>query len=160
MYSLDEHLDNLLRHLQLVREATLLLGGRLIDQGRTDTGRILIGLGHVHDSSKFHGIEWQYLHAGPDTPPDKLALAVHQHVHTNLHHPEYWGGVENMPEVYVAEMVCDWYARSQEFGTSLRDWFTQTAMPKWKIDPVGEQHRWIQASMALLLRDSFNRDVG
>ncbi|VTS05637.1 DUF5662 family protein [Tuwongella immobilis] len=155
MYRPEEHLENLVRHIELVREACLLLGRRLIAQGRIDLGRILIGLGHVHDASKFHGIEWQYLHVGPDAPPEKLAMAIAQHTQTNPHHPEYWGGVENMPEIYVAEMVCDWYARSQEFGTSLRDWIRSEAITRFKIDHESEQYAWIQQFLDLLLLNSF-----
>ena len=42
-----------------------------------------------------------------------------------------------MPEISVAEMVCDWYARAQEFGTGLRDWIVQQQKAdtdRWKID--------------------------
>src|SRR5450755_1045681 len=89
----QEHIDNLVRHIGL-----------------------------VHDASKFHGIEWEYLHKTGEVPADRLQLAVEHHRRTNEHHPEYWGGIDNMPEIFVAEMVCDWYARSQEFGTDLRVW--------------------------------------
>ena len=64
---------------------------------------------------------------------DAFKLAWQQHVTTNPHHPEFWGGVENMPDFAIAEMVCDWYARSQEFGASVREWYQDEAMGKFKI---------------------------
>lgn len=152
-----EHLDNLVRHIDLVREACLLLGKRLMDKGRGEFGRLLIAAGFQHDVSKFFGIEWDYLHAGRDVPKEQLELAIKQHTRTNSHHPEYWGGVENMPEIAVAEMICDWYARSQEFGTSLRDWITENAIDKFKIDLEGEQYKWIVGFVTLLLEDHFVR---
>jgi Family of unknown function (DUF5662) len=107
MLNFEEHLDNLIRHIELVRNACILLGKRLMAKGRKEFARILIARGFEHDVSKFSGIEWDYLHAGGDVPQEQLDLAVRQHVRTNSHHPEYWGGVESMPEIAVAEMVCD-----------------------------------------------------
>lgn len=153
----QEHLDNLVRHIDLVRGACVLLGKRLMAQGRQEFGRILIARGFQHDVSKFSGIEWDYLHAGRDVPKDELELAVRQHVRTNSHHPEYWGGIENMPEIAVAEMVCDWYARSQEFGTGLRDWITTHAVERFNIAPEGEKYDWVQRFVELLLEDHFVR---
>jgi hypothetical protein len=110
------------------------LGKRLIKQGRKDFGRLLIAKGFQHDISKFYGIEWKYLHAGNDIPKQQLDFAIEQHVHTNSHHPEYWGSINNMPEIALAEMVCDWYARSQEFGTSLMSWYIDNAIERYEIN--------------------------
>jgi hypothetical protein len=117
----------------------------------------LIAAGHQHDVSKFFGIEWNYLHAGRDIPFEQLSLAIRQHTETNSHHPEYWGGVDNMPEIAIAEMVCDWYARSQEFGTGLRDWIKQNAIQKFKIDLESDQMNWINKFVNILLEDHFVR---
>lgn len=150
-----DHLDNLVRHIDLVREACLLMGKRLMESGRIEFGRLLIAAGFQHDVSKFFGIEWNYLHAGRDIPKEQLELAIKQHTQTNSHHPEYWGGVGSMPEIAVAEMVCDWYARSQEFGTCLRDWITENAIDKFKIDLESEQYAWIVRFVNILLEDQF-----
>jgi|19_taG_2_1085344.scaffolds.fasta_scaffold00369_11 hypothetical protein len=159
MYDQDEHLDNLLRHIELVRDYCTLLGKRLIKQGRHEFGQLLIARGHTHDATKFYGIEWDYLHRGPDTPHDELELAIKQHVRTNSHHPEFHGGIIHMPEVDVAEMVCDWYARGTEFGTNLRDWITDTAIGRYKIDLEGKQYAWINNFVDMLLRDPFSKKV-
>lgn len=157
MLSCEQHLDNLLRHIDMVRQAGVLLGKRLIEQGRKDFGRLLIGKVYEHDTSKFYGIEWRYLHAGNDVDLEDLERAVKQHTETNSHHPEYWGSFQNMPEIAVAEMVCDWYARSQEFGTSLRGWIKDTAIERFKIDSASEQYLWVEKYVNLLLEDSFVR---
>jgi hypothetical protein len=159
MFTPEEHLENLIRHLELVRCACLLLGRRLMAQGRKDFGRLLIARGFAHDASKFHGIEWDYLHAGPDVPAEALRLAIAQHRRTNPHHPEFWGGLASMPEVFVAEMVCDWYARSQEFGTDLREWIEEEAVKNYQIDRESDQYQWIRQFVDLLLRDSFKRGM-
>jgi hypothetical protein len=152
-----EHLKNLVRHIDLVREACLLLGERLMDQGRIDFGRLLVARGFEHDVSKFYGIEWDWLHAGRDTPKDQLEFAIKQHTRTNSHHPEFHGGIENMAELDVAEMVCDWYARSQEHGTGLRDWIKENAISRFKIGLQSQQFEWINGFINMLLEDHFVR---
>ena len=157
MLTVEEHLDNLVRHIELVREAGLLLGKRLMRRGEEEFGRLLIARVFVHDATKFYGAEWKYLHAGQDVPPDKLELAVTQHRETNQHHPEYWGGLHRMPDIAVAEMVCDWYARAQEFGTGLRDWIGGPATERFQIDRDSPQYQWIRKFVDLLLEDPFGR---
>ena len=155
MLTAEKHLDNLVRHIGLVREAGLLLGKRLMEQGRIEFGRLLIGRVFIHDASKFAGIEWDYLHAGNDVPLDVLNLAIQQHVKTNPHHPEYWGGFHNMPEIYIAEMACDLYARSQEFGSSLKDWLTKTGIEKYKISLSSDKYKQLMGFIDLLLENAF-----
>jgi hypothetical protein len=156
----EEHLDNLVRHIELVREAGLLLGKRLMRRGEEEFARLLVARVFVHDATKFYGAEWKYLHAGKDVPPEMLELAVTQHRETNQHHPEYWGGLQNMPEVAVGEMVCDWYARAQEFGTGLRDWIGGPATERFRIDPDSPQAGWITRFVDLLLEEPFRRHEG
>jgi hypothetical protein len=161
MLSDEEHLNNLIRHITLVRNACVLLGQRLMARGEKVFGRQLIARGHVHDQSKFFSTEWNWLHQGPDVPEDKLKEAVEQHVETNSHHPEFHpGGVSAMPELDVAEMVCDWYGRSQEFGTALRAWITDEALSRYGIAFDSPTHKSILRYVDLLLQDSFRRPAG
>lgn len=153
----EDHLDNLVRHVEQVRENCTLLGKRLIAKGRRDIGLALIARGFEHDSSKFYGIEWEYLHNGADVPSSALRFAIEHHTKTNDHHPEYWGGIRGMPEVAVAEMVCDWYARAQEFGTGLRDWITENAIQKYGLAEDDDQYKWINNFVDMLLVDYFQR---
>lgn len=157
MLTYEEHLDNLVRHIDLVRQAGLLLGKRLMTKGRKDFGRLLIARCYQHDISKFKGIEWKFLHAGKDIDKEDLDRAVTQHVETNEHHPECHGGFVNMGELDIAEMVCDWYARSQEFGTGLRDWVKNCAIERYKIDTKSEQYKQLEEFLNLLIEDHFVR---
>lgn len=150
MFTLEQHLDNLVRHINLVRDACLLLGKKLIAQERPDLGRLLIANGFIHDASKFTGIEWDYLHAGTDTDKESLVLAIKQHVTTNPHHPEYWGGFEYMPEIYIAEMACDFYARSQEFGSCLIDWIKNDGEEKYRFSRYGTKYKQLRGFINLL----------
>jgi hypothetical protein len=149
----EQQLDDLARHIGLVRDACLRLGKRLMAQGRTELGRHVAARGFVHDASKFYGIEWDYLHA--DAPTEQKRLAIEHHRRTNAHHPEYWGGIDNMPEVALAEMACDWYARSQEFGTDLREWVRSDAVPRYGIGHEGRPYRLLMGFIDLLLERPF-----
>jgi hypothetical protein len=150
-----EHIDNLTRHIDLVRYNCLLLGKRLIEKNEVQFGVQLIARGFKHDVSKFTGIEWDFLHNGPDVPDKELKYAIDVHQSGNDHHPEYWGGLEEMPRIAIAEMVCDWYARAQEFGTSLREWIDEKAVSKYNINRRGKQFKWIKEFVDILLQDSF-----
>lgn len=154
-----KHIDNLTRHIDLVRESCKLLGERLIDGGREEFGRQLIARGYCHDQSKFSGIEWEYLHVGDEVDSNLLKAAIKHHSSTNSHHPEYHFGIENMPEIDVAEMVCDWQARSQEFGNDLRNWVKEVAVEKYNISTSGKQYKWIKNFLDTLLQNSFKKNV-
>ena len=151
----ERHFYNVLRHIKNVQEAAKLLGERLIDRGEKDLGRILIANSMIHDNSKFFGIEWEYMSA-EETNKEKLQLAVLQHVTTNPHHPEYWGDIKDMPRIYLAEMVCDWHARSVEFGTDLRDWIKNAALEKYGITTQTKVYKTIKEFVDLLLDNPFS----
>jgi len=139
----------------MVQENCELLADRMIEEGRVEFGRILLANAQIHDASKWHGVEWLYLHQGPDVPRDKIELAVCQHQKTNPHHPEYWGGLEQMPEIYIAEMVCDWCARSQEFGKDLRGWISTTARERFKLDFLPVKTEQIARFVGILTQETF-----
>ncbi len=158
MYSQEKHLDNLLRHKELVKDAAILLGKRLMEQGQAELGKQIIVRGFSHDASKFRGIEWEYLHAGNDVDKDSLHLAIRQHQCFNAHHPEYWGGMENMDQVSIGELCCDWLARAQEFGTDLRTFIKEKANGRFHIDSCSQQKAWMDEFLEILLEDAFVRE--
>lgn len=154
-YTVEEHIDNLTRHIERVRENTIVLGKKLIARGEVTFGVNLIANGFIHDASKFFGLEWDVLHSGPDAPRNLVDLAVRQHTASNPHHPEYWDGIDNMPRIYVAEMICDWSARAAETGGSVRDYLRTKAMGRYQIKPDSEILKLINGFMDLLLESSF-----
>lgn len=129
-----KHLDNLIKHIDLVRQNCIVFGKNLIEQGKLELGKKLIIQGFLHDISKFSGIEWEYLHQNHETASQFRGEAIKHHVITNQHHPEYWGDINKMPELYLYEMVADWKARSEEFHTDLSLWIINVAVPRFKIN--------------------------
>lgn len=155
-----EKVRALTRHIRNVEDNCLLLGERLISEGEIELGHNLIANGFVHDASKFSGIEWDQLVIGPTTKVDenklKLKMAIYQHQKTNPHHVEYWSnGIEEMPDVYLAEMVCDLKARSEEFGTALLDYIDTDGIKRWKISKEHESYKKIKRFVELLCATPF-----
>lgn len=151
MNEVEEKIELVFNHIQNVQRSTYKLGLRLIKKGEIELGRNLISNGQIHDNSKFKGIEFDHLFYGDPLLPE----VVKHHQSVNPHHPEYWGSIHDMPRVYVAEMVCDWYARSCEFGTGLRDWILNTAMEKYGFNDTSPVYDTIQEMLSLLLDAQF-----
>lgn len=156
MFTVEDHIDNLVRHIGMVQENCLLVGQRLIKAGRIEFGVRLIQRGFCHDNSKFEGLEWQTLHQDNSIPKELLKLAIENHQQSNDHHPEYHLGIQNMSEICIYEMVMDWAARSQEFGSSLKGWIQDKAITKYNIDINGTQYKQINECLDILFEGSFS----
>ena len=155
----DKHLRTLIRHIDNVRQSCLLLGERIIESGNERIGIDLISNGQIHDSSKFRGSEWLYLRPELLDSDNKhlFESSRKQHVMTNPHHPEYWGSIHNMPSVYVAEMVCDWAARSHEQGNDLRDWIREKATKTFDMTVQSKTYKEIKHFVDILLDTPFKK---
>lgn len=155
-------LDNLVRHIRDVQDNGLLLGQRLIDRGDTHLGLSLIKNVFQHDVSKFEGIEWEFLNVYDKKEKRRasfkrgLEMAIKQHTRSNPHHPEFWGTIHQMPDLYVAEMVCDFKARSSEFGTSLVDYIKDSATKKYGFGPSDPVYAKIKEFVELLCSAHFS----
>lgn len=145
------------RHIRNVEDNCLVLGEKLILQGDIEIGKQLIANGFIHDASKFHGIEFEYLsvHSVDEANKLKLKMAIHHHQQTNPHHIEYWNSIVNMPDVYLAEMVCDLKARSEEFGTSLMDYIDNQGIKKWNISKDSQVYKKIIRFVDLVCHTPF-----
>lgn len=139
-------------HIQNVQKNCYRLGIKLMKKGDIELGRNLIANGQIHDNSKFKGIEFEHLFYSDPLLPE----VVKHHQSVNPHHPEYWGSIKDMPRVYVAEMVCDWFARSNEFGTGIREWVDLVALKKFSFSPEDPVYGEIQEMLDLLLEQSFS----
>lgn len=133
-----KYIDDVIRHIELVRQNCIFLGKKLIENGNVYLGRILIKNGLIHDASKLNGIEQEYMRYYLNKKINKaqkhdMSIAVKQHVSVNPHHPEYWGSIHDMPEIYIIEMVCDWKARATEFGTNLREWIDDEGTKRYNF---------------------------
>lgn len=140
-----QRLNNLLCHISNVRKACLIIAAQLLRRNQEQLAIRLIQASQFHDVSKFQGMEFEYLNDNQWPRPEndlrkaEFDRAVSLHVYNNSHHPEYWDGIHNMPELSVAEMVADWQARSWEQNTDLEEWIRAKATKRFGFsekDPV------------------------
>lgn len=151
-----DRVNIVLEHIKLVREHCIKLGLHFIsksDKLSDDAfmGLSLLRLAHEHDIDKL--TVYMLAHLWPESPHFKIALEAHQKA--NKHHPEYWGKIQDMQRVYVAEMVCDCYARSNQFGTDIRTWFETVATVKYSFTMDEQVGLWITEFLDILLIPKF-----
>ncbi len=146
-----EKLTMVINHIELVRRNCTKLGFILIKSGQPQLGRMLIANGMIHDNSKFNGIEFQHLFK------DDFLLneSIKHHQLSNPHHPEYWGKIQDMPEIYLIEMVCDCAARSAEFGTDINEFFNNVCTKKYDFEMTDEVGVKITKYINLLYNTKF-----
>lgn len=148
-------LDLIQRHIHLVQDACETLGRRLIERGEVEFGVKLIANGYLHDQSKFDQFERKYLINNEDK--DTLKLAIFKHQAGNKHHIEFWDNIENMPRIFIAELVCDLFARSAEFGTDLRAYIKDKFVPLHNISTSSKGYKNIKDFLDLLLETPFSQ---
>jgi uncharacterized protein DUF5662 len=151
-----KRIDSIRRHIKNVQDAAELLAHRLIEKGEVDFAINLLANVMVHDQSKYKGIEFQSLNTFEEDK-ELFALALKQHWSTNQHHPEYWGEISGMPRIYIAEMICDLKARSEEFGTNLREYIKGEFAEKHKLTARCRPMIYINYFLDLLLDKPFKK---
>ena len=127
----NEHIERVRRCLSVMASATE-LADELNDRGK------------VHDASKFGPEEripyiWltEFHRCGrngepfayPEGMEDRVCDAIDHHLTSNRHHPDFHADPNDMTDIDLIEMVCDWTAMSQEFdqdGGSARGWADRT----------------------------------
>ncbi|QEG40186.1 hypothetical protein UC8_21920 [Roseimaritima ulvae] len=125
----------------------------------------------VHDASKYSPEEripyiWltefhRFRRTGepfvyPDGMEERVRSAIDHHMTTNRHHPDFHGDPNDMTDVDLIEMVCDWTAMSQEFGQdggSARGWADKTIGNRLHLT---ETKRQFVYAMIELLDSSLN----
>lgn len=147
----NEKLQAIIRHVKRVEDNCNRLAMQLAKED-FDFALHLVQLGRMHDVSKFSAGEFRDL--DKDSPNFKEALKHHRY--NNPHHPEYWwDGIHQMPDIYLAEMVCDCVARAQEFGTDARQWFNEVATKKYDFTMEDDCGIKITKYLDLLLPKTF-----
>jgi hypothetical protein len=101
---------------------------------------------------------------------NRITEAGFKHISSEMHHPEFWidaGPKEKieilkhnkkndaliccyMPNLYLAEMVCDWCAVSSEIGNSPIDWAHENIGKRWAFSK--EQAEFIFECLNFLWR--------
>ena len=150
-----EHIERVQRCLETLAVVTP-HGDELRDRAR------------VHDASKFGPEErvpyiWltEYHRcrrsgepfAYPEGMKEQVRRAIDHHVTTNRHHPEFHADPNDMSNVDLIEMICDWTAMAQEFdeaGGSALAWAERTIGKQVQFSD--ERRPFIFATIELLDR--------
>lgn len=132
----------------------------------TDHAEELKRRADVHDASKFGPEEYvPYVwltefhrcrrlgepFSYPVGMEERVRNAIAHHVTTNRHHPEFHDDPNNMTDVDLIEMVCDWAAMSQEFGQdggSARGWADKTIGNRVRLN--NDRKRFLYSMIDLL----------
>lgn len=92
-----------------------------------------------HDLSKFSQDEaWGYARynfrgLNSAQQDHDFVSAWNHHKQNNPHHPEYWLNPDKtgkchplpMPDIYIAEMICDWIGAGKSYGNPFEKWAIQ-----------------------------------
>ena len=125
------HIKETLNHKQYVLQACDKMAEYLDSIGQTDLAVALLIRANIHDNSKIVGIELEKfvkIYGNQESfinPKVQLSESqkdiIENHWKNNRHHPEYFENIRDMSELDIIEMVCDWYARSLQYGTDFID---------------------------------------
>lgn len=143
--SMIKTIRDTVEHKKIVMDNCLILSEYLIRNGKTELGLELLKRGSEHDISKFSISECLGLGSLSGSnksfkePLAKLSESdkdiIREHWKVNRHHPEYYEiHKEEMKEIDMLEMVCDWYARSKQYGTDFIPFIVARQGNRFKID--------------------------
>lgn len=126
-----EHIIETMTHKGFVIKACLKMANILISEGNEELAAFLLQRANIHDNSKLVGPELELLaelYGNQESfinPQVQLSAnqreIIEKHWENNRHHPEHFKSIEDMSELDIIEMVCDWYARSMQYGTDFID---------------------------------------
>ena len=138
--------EDTVEHKIIVMRVCLKLFEYYVDNGNATLGISLLRRACNHDNSKFSGEEFRKLASIIDSNPncfrdasaglsEKETDAIKEHWKNNRHHPEYFDEYSNMLDLDMLEMVCDWYARSLQFGTDFIPFIIERQHNRFKFSP-------------------------
>lgn len=124
-----KHLEETIIHKKMVLEACWKMSRYLDSVGREKEAIEILRRAAVHDNSKLGDEEIEAFSTivndksclgNAEKQLDEVKLNIIKiHWKNNSHHPEHFEHKEDMTEMDIIEMVCDWYARSMEYGNDL-----------------------------------------
>lgn len=151
MSTMDERyaffVSDLIAHKKYVLDTCKMMAFYLDSVGRHDESLELLRKGFTHDMSKLNPEELEsFLELKIKNKCFKNANSImndfekeHIAIHwrNNSHHPEHFERVEDMEEIDILEMVCDWAARSMQYGTNLVEFIETRQVNRFKFpDPM------------------------
>lgn len=165
-------------HVARVRRNIQLMADYYESQQMFDISLQLAQRAIQHDQSKLHDPEyvpyvWRVYRTkwNKDNKQDKrfttffsdqtldqaIRDAVYHHITHNRHHPEWHFDPDDMNKVDLTEMVCDWYAISQEFGSSIDEWVASVVPRRYVF---GKRIPFIRSTVQIVKQLDVNTKLG
>lgn len=139
----QEYVDYIEEHIANVKTAFQEYGDRLCQELNISKFELEKNI-YKHDMSKFSDEEFDayrnYFFPCSNEEKDEeiFDLAWKHHYEHNPHHPQYWrkdNYIMDMPNIYIAEMLCDWEAMSMKFHDNTYEYY----MKERDIKPFSEK---------------------
>ena len=120
--------DDTITHKKLVLDNCHIMAKYLFSKNKIELATQLLRRGCDHDNSKIEPEEFKRLSQilksrkcftdAKESLSETERNAIKYHWEHNRHHPEYFENPsEEMTELDIIEMVCDWFARSLQYDT-------------------------------------------
>lgn len=128
-----EYTNYINEHIMNIRLAYIKYGEILCKKLNISNHQLLLNI-NKHDQSKYSEKEFdsyrQYFYpCSNETKNEELFnKAWEHHYKENPHHPEYWidddsNTINDMPNIYITEMLLDWEAMSMKFNNNTYDYY-------------------------------------
>lgn len=159
--------DNI-EHKKIVMDNSLLIAEYLIENRRLQLAIDVLRRACSHDNSKFELSEFYRLvgimsdntdesFTNPlSKMTDREVNAVEVHWRNNRHHPEHHDNINDMSESDIIEMVCDWFSRSQQYGTDFMEFVECRQKNRFKFSD--DKYRLVE-HYCILLQNLYNNKV-
>jgi hypothetical protein len=131
------HIIDTLTHKQFFSTACLRMIDYLYVCERFDDALELAKRCSLHDHSKFEDdeikqfiqlpIEEYSIKTSREPLTPEQVKYIETHWKRNRHHPEFFSSPNNMSDIDIMEMVCDWFARSLQYGDDFMYYATVVA---------------------------------
>lgn len=122
-------INDLIEHKKLILDCSKVMSNYLYLNGEQELSKKIIERAIIHDNSKLDDNELKnFLELKIKEKAFKNAKSllndyekekISVHWKKNRHHLEYFNNIEDMQEIDIIEMVCDWFSRSLQYGTDI-----------------------------------------
>lgn len=123
-----KQLNDIGQHKTYVLKCSTALANYLMENNREQDALNVMKRAFEHDFSKltdeeFYGmakfVNEMQVTTDSNSGSEEKEYYIDLHRNNNKHHPEYWTNINDMTELDIMELACDWCSRSVQFNTDI-----------------------------------------